>query len=108
MPLQSPVASGIGQLRSGRDSEMRLRTGGQTGQCSGSGSVASPVQNPQVQLFAVPSQHGDCPKDTQLKELFAKVESLASVVHSFASNQGGGRKSRGNGSNTGSPNAQGV
>ena len=91
MPLQSPVASGIGQLRSGRDSE-----------------VASPVQNPQVQLFAVPSQHGDGPKDTQLKELFAKVESLASVVHSFASNQGCGRKSRGNGSNTGSPNAQGV
>ena len=91
MPLQSPVASGIGQLRSGRDSE-----------------VASPVQNPQVQLFAVPSQHGDGPKDTQLKELFAKVESLASVVHSFASNQGGGRKSRGNGSNKGSPNAQGV
>ena len=72
MPLQLPVASGIGQLRSGRDSE-----------------VASPVQNPQVQLFAVPSQHGDGPKDTQLKELFAKVESLASVAHNFVSNQGG-------------------
>ena len=105
VPLQLPVASGIGQSRLSRDSEMRLRTGGQTGHSSGSGSVASPVQNPQVQLFAMPSQHGDSPKDTQLKELFAKVESLASVVHSFASNQGGGKRSKGNDSNKGSPNA---
>ena len=104
MPLQLPVASGIGQSRLSRDSEMHLRTGGQTGHSSGSGSVASPVQDPHVQLFAMPSQHGDSPKDTQLKELFAKVESLASVVHGFASNQGGGRKSKGNDSNKGSPN----
>ena len=104
MPLQLPVASGIGQSRLSRDSEMHLRTGGQTGHSSGSGSVASPVQDPQVQLFAMPSQHGDSPKDTQLKELFAKVELLASVVHGFASNQGGGRKSKGNDSNKGSPN----
>ena len=87
MPLQLPVASGIGQSRPGRNSETCLRTGEQTGLCLG--SLASPVQNPQVQLFAMPSQHGDSPKDTQLKELFAKVESLASVAHNFVSNQGG-------------------
>ena len=104
MPLQLPVASGIGQSRLSRDSEMRLRTGGQTGHSSGSGSVASPVQDQQVQLFASPSQRGESPKDAQLKGLVAEVKMLAPVVHSFASNQGGGKKSKGNGSNKGSPN----
>ena len=105
VPLQLPVASGIGQSRLSRDSEMRLRTGGQTGHSSGSGSVASPVQDQQVQLFASPSQRGESPKDAQLKGLVAEVKMLASVVHSFASNQGGGKKPKGNGSNKGSPNA---
>ena len=84
---------------------MRLRTGGRSGQSSGSGSVASPVQDQQAQLFAAPSQHGDSPKDAQLKGLVAEVKMFASVVHSFASNQGGGKRSKGNGSNKGSPNA---
>jgi hypothetical protein len=39
VPLQLPVASGIGQSRLSRDSEMRLRTGGQTGHSSGTSSV---------------------------------------------------------------------
>ena len=68
-------------------------------------SLLSPVQNPQVQPFDTPSQHGESPKDAQLKGLVAEVKMLASVVHSFASNQRGGRKSKGNGSNKGSPNA---
>ena len=104
VPLQLPVTSGFGQTRSGLDSELRLRTGGQTGQCLSSGSVASPVQDPQVQLFAMPTHHEGSHQDSQLKELAAQVESLAYIVQGFATNQGGGRVSKGNGSNRGSPN----
>ena len=105
MPVQLPVAAGFEQARSGLGSEMRLRTGDQAGQCLGSGSVASPVQDPKVQLFAMPTHPEGSPKDSQLQELAAKVETLASIVHSFASNQGGRRVAQGYGSNQGSSNA---